>query len=112
MLRLRGNAAFVYQRARRSRSTYGADEISRELTADFADLHGFLNRMVSLESIRENPRNPRSTRSPGYFPLNLRAPFFASTWMVWPSRTLPSRMSMLSGSRISFWIVRLSGRAP
>jgi hypothetical protein len=33
---------------------------------------------------------------------NDKAPSLASTWTVWPSRTLPSNMSMLSGSRISF----------
>ncbi len=48
----------------------------------------------------------------GYFPLNSSAPLRASMWTVWPSRTLPSRMSTDSGSRISFWIVRRSGRAP
>ena len=47
-----------------------------------------------------------------HFSRNSSAPFFASTWTVWPSRTLPSRMLIESGSRISFWIVRRSGRAP
>jgi hypothetical protein len=47
-----------------------------------------------------------------YFSLNSSAPLCASMWTVWPSRTLPSRMSIESGSRISFWIVRRSGRAP
>jgi len=52
------------------------------------------------------------TSSENYFSRNSSAPSFASTWTVWPSRTLPSRISMLSGSRISLWMARRKGRAP
>jgi len=52
------------------------------------------------------------TSSDNYFSRNSSMPSFASTWTAWPSRTLPSRISMLSGSRISLWMARRKGRAP
>ena len=39
-------------------------------------------------------------------------PFFASAVIVSPSRKVPARISMLSGSSRSRWMARLSGRAP